>query len=176
MGEHYHFLKSPVSYEDVNLDSGVSFFGGEWQGTAIEEVRIFLNGFLVATGEATDRCEAVFEDMMGWWQSELGLTFDSGMVNQKHYISQVVIRSAINLDSVNPAVTAVASEFFEKPTGIGAIDFYHQGNPDSTPVRFERVVQAHGIPVAWDEYWTQSPLPTSRHLEFVAAFEKAVSG
>jgi hypothetical protein len=176
MVEHYHFLKFPVSFEDTNLDNGMVFLGGVWEDTAIEEVRIYFNGFIVATGESTDRTEAFFEEMMGWWQSELDLTFNLGMVTQKLYVSQIVVRSSVNLDQVNPAVAAVAAEFFNKPTGIGAIDFYHQGNPDATPIRFERVNQGQGIPIAWDEYWTQTPLPTSRHLEFVAAFEKALSG
>jgi hypothetical protein len=174
MIEHYRFLKYPRTFEETNLENGMLFEGGVWDGTAIEEVRIFMNGILIATGESTDRGEAVFNDMMTLWGNEVGLTYEPSMVGEKVYITQLVVRSGANLDQLNPAVWKILPEFFKGPTGFATVGFFTQGNTDAAPIRIERAAVAAGLPPTPDEYWTQSPLSTSRHLEFLQAFEEAL--
>jgi hypothetical protein len=172
----YGFLKYPVTFSEYgNLEDGIAYLTGSWKGIEIEEFRIFTNGFSVATGESTDHAEALFDDLMAAW-NEAGFVFRPDMVYEKRYVSQVIVRSEFAiLDRINPAINKVVDEYLvprQKPSGATALWFYVEGNVDFVPIRIEREA---GRPLALNQYFSQAPFPTDRHLSFLDAFEKALT-
>ena len=170
--ERYGFLKYPSTYEDYNSDTGVFLGMGKWGDLAIQELRFFPNGVLVSTGDSTDRAEQFFADAMTVWQ-DVGLSFSVDWVVQRTYISQLAVKSDVDLVSVNQAIEGlVAATFSNAPTGFAAVNFFTGGSIDALPpIRLERLV---GQPLGSGQFWAQAPLPTTKHIEFLEAFEKTL--
>jgi hypothetical protein len=177
--ERYHFLKFPRTFEEhaLSSESGIAFEGGEWEGVTIDELRLFNNGILVVTGESTDRGEALFGDMTKWFVEDLGLIFEPQMVASTIYVSQLAVRSKVALDSLlNPAVIDVAARFASGSFGLTTLGLFTGENVEATEIRIERLATPAGLPPSQpNEFWTQAPLPTSRHLEFLTALEDALT-
>jgi hypothetical protein len=167
----YGFLKFPKTYEEHNdTENGVLFADGVYDGIEIPELRIFSNGFLVGTGESTDVAERLFGDMVSIWQ-DAGLDLSPKMVANKAYISQMVVKSDIDLLSTNPALAAVVENWFPRGNaGIGSVGIFTNGNAvdNQPPVRIERLV---GMPLEAMQFWSQAPLPTVLHLSFLTRWE-----
>ncbi len=177
MIEHYRFLKFPQTFEEqTNFNDGVSFQAGEWEDAAVEEIRLYINGILIVTRESTDRSEALFADMMKWWAEEdTGLLFEPHMLSDKQYVSSLVVRSKVSLDHLlSSGVNEVMVKFFESTSGPLKLEFFTRGNPDVTTVRIERLAQSPGLPSQPNEFWTQTPFSTTRHMEFLTELEDAV--
>ena len=169
--ERYGFLKYPQTFADFNNQQEGTVFGmGSWRDVRIEEMKIFSNGILVATGESTDVADAMFSDMMTLWP-EVGLSFDTSLITQRAYVSQLVFHSEMDLGTLNPKISTLVSDTFETQTGIGILGF-HTGNPDLSPIQIQRLT---GAPLTSNQYWAQAPLPTLKHLAFLLAFEAALS-
>ena len=180
MVERYHFLKFPKTFEDhaSNSEMGIAFEAGEWDGVAVDEIRFFNNGILVATGKSTEHAEALFADMTKWLVEDVGLIFETQMVANTNYVSQLAVRSKVALDSLlNPAVIDVAARFVEVPVGVTTLGLFTGGNVEATPIRIERLATPGGLPPSQpNEFWTQTPFSTSRHMEFLTALESALTG
>jgi hypothetical protein len=171
--DRYRFLKFPQTYEEFNDQSqGVTFADGVFDGVAIQELKFFFNGVLIATGESTDVAERLFADMMTAWP-EVGLVWSDDFVTNRAYASTLVVHSDIDLLAVNQTLWNIANSTFQrKPVGFGGISFYTEGNTDVVPpVRIERL---QGAPLTAMQFWSQAPIQTTSHVEFITAWEQAL--
>lgn len=169
----YHFLKFPQTFAEFNdTENGVTFAAGDFEGVEIAEFKIFPNGFLVSTGESTDVAERLFSDICVAF-NEAGLILSEDMVVAQSYISQIVIKSEIDLlRPSNPIAALIENWFRDKPVGVGGIGVYTKGNTSGLlPVRMERLAE---VPVEAMQFWAQAPLKTPHHLAFIEGWETAV--
>jgi hypothetical protein len=175
--ERYGFLKSPKTYEEYNdHENGVMFADGTFDGFEVSEVRIFANGLLLTTGGSTDVAERLFADIVTVWQA-VGLDLVVEMATGPNYISQLVVKSSIDLLLLNAAIDDVIENWFPKqrvtgelrgPAGIGSVGLFTRGNLEISPIRIERL---SGAPVETMEFWSQAPLPTTLHMSFLTRWE-----
>lgn len=174
--KRFGFLKFPKTYEEYNnAQNGATFADGVFDGVQVTELKIFPNGILIDTGESTDIAERLFsEELVAIWQ-KVGLDLSKEMVSERAYISQLVSFSEIDLLALSAPVTTLIENWFrQKPVGVGSVGVYTNGNLEiAPPVRIERVA---GQPLEAMQFWSQTPLRTPLHIEFLKAWETALKG
>lgn len=171
MVERYQFLKYPKTYEDFNnVKDGIAFQGGAWNGIAIDDARFFPQGLGLSTGKSTIFAEELAADIMTIWP-EVGLMFSPDWVTARRHNSELVVSSSVDLCNLNPRISAVASEYFEN-AGPGIAGFYVDSNADTFPVQIQRLL---GAPLSANQYWSQAPLSTDRHLSFLESIERVLA-
>ena len=178
--ERFQFQKYPKNFEETNEDKGVNFFEGRWKGINVNKLTIFTGALIVDTSTSTEASEQVLEEALTWGAQELGLTYKSGMIKRKQYISDIVINSDIDLLAVHPAfanlqkaVTDVGEQYLwqRRPyelTHFGR-DFDHTLNPlIAAPFSIQRRGNAL---FSEKKYFSEAPMPTKVHIGLIEKLE-----
>jgi hypothetical protein len=169
--ERYGFLKYPQTYEEFINEDGILYATGSWNGVAIDELKFLSGGVVVATGESTDRAEALFHELMSLWP-QIGLVFSNDFIRGVFHVSALIVHSDIDLVLMNSALVDLVAETFQTPAcGFSGVNFYRAGNPSDSTIRIERAVD---IPLTENQFFAQAPLPTAKHIAFMEKFEQIV--
>ena len=182
--DRYNFLSFPKESKDFDLsDKGVRFEEGKSDGITIESLVIYDGALLVDTLSSTDDSKRILLEMLNWGRDTLGLTYSADMLTKWGYISQILFYSEIPLlrhmsspiQSLAEKTSAVMESLWSglkyEPTNIsighdpGArkhqiASFFIQHRVNS---RFEE-----------DKYFSEAPLPTHLHIQFLEEFEADV--
>lgn len=183
--ERYDFRKYPEKPGEFDEEKGITFELGQWEGNVINQFVLYTNGILVDTMSSTDIAEAMLIDAMTWAAESFGLRYRPDMLNRKVYVSEVLFRSEVTLDALNPALRGLCERLS---------DYYSE--LEDTKLTYEPVAIAFGldtlklkmapvplsierlkeIPFKEMKYYSQAPLPTAMHIKFLEDFEAALKG
>lgn len=178
--ERFQFQKYPKSFEETDEGKGVNFFEGRWNGINVSKFTVFTGALVVDTHTSTEASEQVLEEALIWGTENIGLTYKSGMIRRKQYISDIVFNSDIDLLAVHPAfvnlrkaVTDAGEQYLwqRRPyelTHFG-IDFDHTLNPlVAAPFSIQRRGNAL---FSEKKFFSEAPMPTKVHVQIVEKFE-----
>lgn len=183
--ERYNFLKHPQNFEEFDEQKGITFEGGRWNDLAIDRITIYTNGILVDTRSSTDDSEKILVDALSWAAESFGFVYKPEMIKQRLYLSELLVRSEVALNALNPKLK-VLSEWLSKtvsnilgqPLNYEAVGIGFNFDPFATKhtptsLRIERLSEAT---FSENKYYTTAPLPTNEHIKFLEDFEAALKG
>lgn len=182
--ERFEFQKYPRTFEETNEEKGIDFFEGRWNGVNVNKLTIFSGALVVNTSASTADSERIMDEALLWAATELGLSYKSGMIKRKQYLSDLLFRSDIQLLAVHPAfinlqkaVTENAERYLwqrrEYELTHFGLDFDHTLSP---LVAAPFSIQRRGNTLFTEnKYWSEAPFPTDVHIRLVEQLEADLS-
>lgn len=177
--DQYHFEKYPSSVTDVDDSKGLAFSRGQFQAREeifiAVELKIYTDGLVANTWSSTRDSDAFLVDVVDSAKRDFSLAFHANDV-RKLYLSEVNVRSSINLPSLNPKLI----EFSDKISKLTNHDFEfagvsfwpRQSHPANNIPAFclERKVKTDG---AENKYYSRASFHTDNHLKIIEEMESA---
>jgi len=174
---------APVQQQSAQQASGGLVFGrGHFQDVEIRSLTIYDDGIVVDTTSSTFDADRFAEDLLKSAAEEFSLPYDTETVRKKMYLSELIVRSDLKLESLNPALAAFAEKLSSIPVsgqsqsfGVGTIAFWSEPN-DAGLHRAVKIERQLGRPFSEHRYYSEAPFQTDAHLRLLEEFEKLVIG
>jgi hypothetical protein len=179
----YNFQKFPQEFKDFDEQKGVEFLQGKSGDNVIEKAIVYNNGILFETRSNTKISQALIEDALVWAKSKFGLAYESGTIKRFAYVSQLTFYSDVTLDALNPAlkrlaqrVTSAVSEIHKEQIDYQAtvILIQHDLLKRKNALAGFTIAPRIETPLSDHKYFSEAPLPTDLHWEFLEEFEAAL--
>ena len=179
----YDFQVVPNKPEDFDLSKGVRFESGKFDGLLIDSFIIYDGAILVDTLSTTDDSKRIICEMLEWGRDEFGLTYEENQIRRWGYVSDIVFKTDFPLlESISAPFTRLAEktsksteERFEglvfRPT-----QFFIGHDPEQRKNGIANLSIQHRVNTSHTEnvYFSESPLPTDLHIQYLQEFEKDV--
>lgn len=176
-------MEVPVKLEDFDRAKGITFKAGYFDGQTVEELTIYNDGIKIDLRSSTENGQKIITDTLEWLKCEAGIAYRPGMIPRWAFLSQLVVRADMDLDTIHPAfsllvnrVSALVNErtnenFRYRTAGI-SFDFLKIGA--EYPIASFTIERRVKTPDSEKEYYSQAPMQTGHHLEILREFEKNV--
>ena len=180
---YFDFQKFPTKPEDFDLDKGVTFESGKAGEFLVQSLTIYGGAISLDTLATTDESTRILLEMLQWGKESLGLSFRPSMIRRFGYISHLAFRSDIPLLKLH---SSPAQKLAEKITSVtdetfGGLTY----QPHQLWIGHDPLVRKHSIAsfvlvhrgnTRFDEnvFWSEAPLQTKQHIQFVKEFEDDV--
>jgi hypothetical protein len=170
---------------NAEVPLGLTFHKGSFKAEediylAINNLTLYDDGIVVDAASSTEEADRFSFDLLTSAAQEFGLAYDSDTVRKRVYLSELVVRSELELASLNP-VLPVFSEKLSAPLAgtpgmpfrVGGISFWSDvdGSGKQRLVRLER--QA-GRSLSENRYYSDAPMETRTHFGMLEEFERLV--
>ena len=179
----YGFQVAPSKPEDFDLSKGVKFEAGKFDGLLIESFIIYDQAILVDTLSNTDDSKRIIRQMLEWGRSEFGLTYKESQIRRWGHISDIVFQTDFPLlEAISSPFNKLAektSKFTEevfdglryRPT-----QFFIGHDPDKRKNAIASLTLLHRVntPHSDNIYFSEAPLPTDLHIQYLQEFEKDI--
>ncbi len=164
---------------------GMIFQRGRFQAeeeifVEIVSLTIYDDGIVVDTASSTEDSDRFADHLLGTAAREFKLTYDNQTVRRNLYLSQLIIRSEMDLGVLNPSLAAFAHElpsnFSGGPQlkfGVGSVAFWSEPN-DAGLHRAFKVERQLGRAFSEQRFFSEALMKTQIHVKYLEAFEKAV--
>jgi hypothetical protein len=188
--ERCKFQKYPKALEDFDLEKGVDFVAGKWDGLAIEKITLYNNAILVDTRSSTDDSERVMEEILLWAASQFGLRYQAKQIQRKRFVSDlavhtevpILIRHIPYLDLGGPntplqnlcqRITHAVSQILGQTVSFepSRLDLDFDRYEKQIPVAPFSIQRRAASPFTDNKYFSEAPLPTDLHYRLLQAFE-----
>lgn len=179
----YKFTGFPKADEDYDLQKGVVFQLGAFQGSKKQPVNVNLtvynDGFVADTRSSTIESDEYLEDIFNWLSKEYGYVPIQEIRRSKVYVSEVYVRMEKALNILNPKLERFAELLSSNVEGYGdnvilettGISFLSDPGIIGRPGPF-KLERQEGIPFEENRYYSIAPLQTEQHLEMLEEFER----
>ena len=150
----------------------MKFTLGTFTNSAKDDIQvgltIFNDGILADTYSSTKDSDELLEHLAKL-HIDLGYAFNPSMIRRKSHLSQVIVRCAKQLASLNPKLEAFAKRISEagggEPAfGCAVLEFWPDQTRSTKPATFS-FQKRKGDAFNDDRYWSQAGLSTHKHLE-----------
>lgn len=181
--ERYKFQQFPRTIEQFDESKGIEFLGGRLGEITIDKFVIWNNLIVVETRSDTKDSKYVLEEMLAWGAEKFKLNYESGKIKRFGYISDVSFFTEVPILSVSPALVHLAeraskslSEIWQEPVQYHPLNLVVGHDPTSRKYPIAPFSITRRAEARFDEnkYYSEAPLPTELHLEFLKNFEVEV--
>lgn len=178
--ETYEFKQFPKEGEDFK--DGMKFASGTFTNSASDDLQVAMaiygDGIAADTYSSTKDSDE-FLEQAAKVLLDLRYAYDPSMVRRKSYFSQVVVRCAHQLASLNPKLEAFAKKISEAgggetAFGCGALEFWPDQTRSNKPANFS-IQKRAGDAFSDDRYWSQAGLSTEKHVALLGELEALLS-
>jgi hypothetical protein len=150
--------------------------------TEISKLTIFNDGIVIDTPSSTIDGDAFALDLLESAAREFSLDYDEETVRKRIYLSELIVRSIVSLDLIDPRLAAFAARIGEafsedaKPQfRVGGLQFWTEPNDAGVHKLFTLERQAGKI-FGEGRYHSQAPLQTDKHFKLLQELEQIVMG
>jgi len=166
---------------------GLLFQRGHFQArkevsVEISNLTIYNDGIVVDAASSTEDGDRVAEDLLTSAAREFALSYDAETVRRKLYLSELIARSDLSLEAINPSLNVFADQLSKACTDglrpqyrLGGISFWSEPNDSGIHKLFILERQA-GKSLAEHRYFSQAQLQTAAHYSLLEALERAIAG
>ncbi len=167
--------------------SGIVFQKGRFQGreglfVEISNLTLYNDGIVIDTPSSTLDGDQFAQDLLQSAAQEFALTYDNDSIRKRLYVSELIVRSDLSLDVINPRLAAFAARIGEAlPEGskpqfqIAGVSFWSEPS-DAGVHRMFTVEHQSGVPLSEGRYYSQAPLPTHEHFRLLEELEQVMKG
>jgi hypothetical protein len=178
--ERYGFISYPQKAEDFDWQKGIIYELGRWNDLSIDRLGLYTTGILVDTSASTSASEAILLDALSWAAESFGLTYKPEMMNNKVYVSELIVKCETSL---NPALESLANKLSKsvskmvnqtvsyEPATIALNFDLLLSKPPLAPFRLEKLAD---VPFSENKYHAIAPVPTEEHIQLLEEFEAAL--
>lgn len=180
----FNFQKFPKTIEDLDESKGIEFIEGQIDDKYIGKLVLWSSLIVVETRSSTSDSKKILEETLEWGASKFGLNYRPGMIKRFAYVSDVSFYSDIPLLSVSSALTNLSdkvsravSEIWQEHVQYEPVNLVAGHDPLSrkygiAPFSVARRAEAR---FSENKYFSEAPLPTDMHIQFLEQFEKEVA-
>jgi hypothetical protein len=183
--DRYAFQKAPSSPEDITQASGgLEFLGGSFdyqdQKIILTALKIFSDGIIAETKHTTDASDAVIDDALNLAVQGYGWMFNPSMIKRKAYYSELVVDGGFDISSVSNKLERISGMLSDQtpknPFRVAGLRFGVDATIDGGANIPQFVIERRaGISFASDRYFSQAPMTTDKHLQFLTEVEKILT-
>ena len=177
--QRYSFVKHP-SIED--LTKNVQTFGvGKFENSQIQEMSVYNDGVIASASSNTNIIDAFLSDVLTWSKENLGLIQAVTAKPEKHYESNIVIKSKVDMTNVAKPRLGVlqafnkiwkrgyfGNAFVPASFNLDCDKSLFRGLRKPIHFGFERRV---GVPFEENIFHSTAPLTTDDHLDLLERLE-----
>ena len=176
MKKKYGFVASPNIQDTLDESKGIVFQDGAWNNIAIDKVTIFDDGIVVDTRSSTSDSEAIFEEALLWAAESFGLTYKPEMILHRRYVSELVVRTNVSLNSLNSRLAAFGAKLSKSLSKfttltvefeLASLAFHYDGSAAKTSVAPFKLEKLDNSAYTENKYYALAPLPTEEHLKLL---------
>jgi hypothetical protein len=180
--QKFEFLKYPSKPEEFDAENGIRFESGKSEGFVIDSLVLYSGAIAVDTLASTETSKQLCLAMLDWANSDLGISFNVRMIRRWAYISHVVFRSEISLiaeqslavKELARKTSAVTQEIFSIEYEPSQIWVGHDPMARSTTIASLMIQHRGGTLYKDNVFFSEAPLPTDLHIQFLQEFERDV--
>jgi hypothetical protein len=166
---------------------GLIFQRGNFQAkeeifVEIASLTIYDDGIVIDTTSSTDLGDQFADHLLKTAASEFMLSYDAETIRRKLYLSQLIVRSEMILESLNPSLAAFSEKLpmtlaggHPLRFGVGSIGFWSEPS-DAGLHRLFRIERQLGRAFSEQRFYSEVPLQTRVHVALLEEFEKLVMG
>jgi len=165
--------------------SGIVFQRGHFQAreeifVEISSLTLYSDGIVIDTPASTLDGDQFAQDLLHSAAQEFALTYDKDSIRKRLYLSELIVRSDLSLDVVNPRLTAFSARIGEaflegsKPQfRVAGVSFWSEPN-DAGAHRMFTLERQLGKGFSERRYYSQAPLPTNEHVKLLEELEQTL--
>jgi hypothetical protein len=181
--QRYSFLQAPRVLSDFNLNTGIPYLKGLFEGQIIERVAIYGKGILCESPTDTTMCDQFLDDVQAWGEREFGFSPNSKRGRSDYYESHLEVHAEENIGNVFQRFSSVGQSIWEKLKSyeqagamfeVSGLKFHTDTIqlPDSLlhPIQFTFERRAEH-PYFANIYYSQAPLKTEDHITVLGQLE-----
>jgi len=166
--------------------TGAIFERGHFQAreevyVEISKLTVYNDGIVVDTPSSTADGDRFAGDLLASAAREFSLSYDEETVRKRMYVSELIVRSDISLDVINPRLAAFATRISEafpdvsKPLfQLAGVQFWTEPN-DVGKHRLFTLERQAGKTFAERRYFSQAPLQTDQHFKLLQEVEQLLT-
>ncbi|WP_158820335.1 hypothetical protein [Granulicella sp. S156] len=184
IAKRYDFKIFPTKIEDFDLnDKGVVFASGRLGGIVIDELKIYSGLIYVESLSTTEDSHKILIDLLEWGAENLGLTYTDGMIRHWAYVSHISFNTdfplikalSSPLDKIAEKTGKKVSELFGEEIVYHPMNFVVGHDPRTRKYGIApfSIQQRAGIKFDDNKFFSEAPLPTELHIEYLREIEKA---
>jgi hypothetical protein len=178
---------NPAALSDPSKPPEMVFRQGKFEVGPVRSIEIgsltlFNDGMVIDTISSTENADLFAAHLLDSAVRQFGLSFTPEMIRRRAYVSELIVTSDIELDSINPGLGTFASRISQaspetpKPQfGLAGFSFWTEPNEQGSHkvFTFEREL---GKFSSEKRYNSRAPLQTTAHLALLDEFERTVVG
>lgn len=171
--ERYAFLQGPRVVADYNLETGVNFLRGNFDGRVIERFQVYLDGLVVEGQGTTSDMDNFLDDFAEWVERTASVKVGDIADGNRYYISSVEVSSDILIESFLNILTITGQDvakyirLYGHETNDFIVKGFHLGTDAPLPTfTFERRENKPS-----GTYFSSAPLRTVDHLHVLERLE-----
>lgn len=182
ISERYAFAIGPTNYEII-MKEGAKYKEGrfvtEGRTIAIKDLGFFVDGVLVVALN-TDDSDLVLNDLIVWASQNFGFREPRTKLPRR-FVSSVIVefeaelgRALLAFDELQEGFASSVKEKYGVDPEINASRIALAADPTKLPAgtTFEFMIERRvGRPFSENRYFSSATLPTTSHLDLLAAFE-----
>jgi hypothetical protein len=181
--QKYHFAKAPKNALDLDERKALAFKSGTFTNSkgipVLTAFTIYNDGFAAETLASTDDSTEFLVEVSDWINKEFGLVVPQPV--RKAYVGQIDFESDVSLLALDPRLEGLVDSIEHRyipPDGkarhfdFAGISFWTEdANLPLAPamIKVERKI---GSPFSSNHYFSQTPLETQQHIEFLHELEQ----
>jgi hypothetical protein len=179
----YDFQVYPSKTENFDLDKGVRLGSGKAEDLVIDSLVIYGGAICLDTLASTGDSKRILTDILEWARVELGLSYETKSIRRWVYINDVVFRSDIPIlslqsSSLQKLVAKTSAVTEDILGGLKYVPIQISIGHDPTVRKYDiaKFVITHRVNTTLSEniYFSEAPLPTHLHLQFLQEFEEDI--
>ncbi|MGD0872560.1 MAG: hypothetical protein ABSB88_23695 [Bryobacteraceae bacterium] len=169
----------------VQAPGGLVFQRGNFQTqgeffVSITALTLYDDGIVVDTTSSTDDADRFAGHLLRSAVEAFKVAFEPAVIRRKLYLSELVVRSEMSLESLHPALATFATRLPSSvaggqtlPFGVGAVSFWSEPN-DAGQHRVFSVERQLGRAFSENRFYSQAPLQTHVHFGLLQELESLV--
>jgi hypothetical protein len=166
--------------------SGIEFQRGHFQAREeifieINKLTLYNDGIVIDTSSSTADSDRFAQDLLQSAARDFALAFDDETVRKRLYLSELIVRSELSFDLINPRLAAFSRRIEEsmievpKPQfQIGGLSFWSEPN-DAGQHRVFALERQLGKAVEDRRYFSRAPLTTDEHFKLLKELEQILT-
>ena len=182
----YRFQVYPTKPEDIYTPSdGIKFSKGSFrlddgQQVEIAKATLYNDGILADTRHSTTVADLFINDLLTFLSQSCRLTFEPQMVQRKVYLSELVVSTDADLETLNKGFcefSALLADANGEGREFKAISVKFGTDPASPGIALQFSFERRALrPFNENRYFSTAPVGTDKHLELLYAWERIVAG
>ena len=186
IASRYKFLDVPASTDVLNLQNGIVFRHGSFNGEHdINSLTVYRDGIICETSEDTDICELILDDLLNWLDEELSISVSVIDNYGRLFNSVIEVHVPKSFERAFEPFAKIGDLLSQKMIGhfpkapelvVSKIEFgidpAHSKNIPAAEFSFERRKDA---PFEKNIYYSASQMRTTDHLDIIKAIEELLT-
>ncbi len=140
---------------------------------------IYSNGFIAQSTTITQDTDLFLEQTLLRLAKEGIIVYKPEMIRKKHYTSEVICRSELELmrfPDLSKACDLISNFVYKGAQPVGAVGILLDADPlaPGRQIRF-RFERREGVPTAENQFYSLGPLSSDQHQQVLDAIEEALA-